>query len=264
MPRQDYEARQERRRERLEQRAETKAKEAERRFATSDQMSEMMAGTPILIGHHSEKRHRRDIDRMHNHMRKGLEASKASDELSRRAASVGTGGISSDDPEAVRKLKEERDALEHRQARMKAVNKAHKAFLKDPTTALLEGLSANERQRVENYKPAYSWEPHPFAPYELSNNNANIRRIKGRIQQLEAAAKAPEREAIEGNGWKVWEDRDENRVFICHDAKPSTEVRQSLKSQGFRWNRHAGAWSRLLNNAGWYAAVYLATNGKLD
>jgi hypothetical protein len=63
---------------------------------------------------------------------------------------------------------------------------------------------------------------------------------------------------------KHWEDRDENRLFITHDSKPSAQVRQALKRHGFRWNRYAVAWSRLLNGAAWSNAEYLAENGLLD
>ena len=99
---------------------------------------------------------------------------------------------------------------------------------------------------------------------QANNNNANIRRIKQRIEQLERVEAAPEHPPVEGEGWRIWEDRDENRLFICHDSKPSAEVRTHLKRHGFRWNRYAGAWSRMLNGAAWANAEYLAEQGKLD
>ena len=111
MPRQDYEERQERRRERLEARAEKQHAEAKGRWAESDRMAGMMQGQPILVGHHSEKRHRRDIDRMWNHSRKGCEAHRNAEDLERRAESVGKAGVSSDDPEAVTKLKTKLESL---------------------------------------------------------------------------------------------------------------------------------------------------------
>ncbi len=44
-------------------------------------------GQPILVGHHSEKRHRRDIERMQNLATRGVEAYKAGEALADRAAS---------------------------------------------------------------------------------------------------------------------------------------------------------------------------------
>ena len=124
MPRQDYEDRQERRLERLEGRAVVKHAEAETRWAESDRLSQAMNGQPVLIGHHSEKRHRRDIERMGNNLHKGCEAHNAAEDLERRAASVGSGGISSDDPEAVQKLRAKLESLSFGRDRMKAVNAA--------------------------------------------------------------------------------------------------------------------------------------------
>jgi len=42
-------------------------------------------GQPILVGHHSERRHRRELDRMHNLHEKSWEATKAAQEAQRRA-----------------------------------------------------------------------------------------------------------------------------------------------------------------------------------
>jgi hypothetical protein len=42
-------------------------------------------GQPILVGHHSEGRHRRDLDRINSHMRKSIEESKKVDYFSGRA-----------------------------------------------------------------------------------------------------------------------------------------------------------------------------------
>ena len=58
-------------------------------------------GQPILVGHHSERRHRRDLDRIHRNLERAMEAEKTAKELAYRAAAVGTGGISSDDPDAI-------------------------------------------------------------------------------------------------------------------------------------------------------------------
>ena len=268
MPRQDYEERQERRRERLEERAEKQHAEAGHRHGESQRMAETMNGQPVLIGHHSEKRHRRDIDRMWNHTRKGLEADQAARDLDHRAEAVGTGGVSSDDPEAVTKLKTKLAGLESGRDKMKAINAAWRKAGK-PRADNAEGwakvaeiLGHNvEQVRIDQARDFTHRAPFTYA---ITNQGAEIRRISQRIEALARAEAAPDHPAIEGEGWRIWEDRDENRLFICHDAKPAGEVRDNLKRWGFRWNRYAGAWGRLLNATAWRNAEYLATEGLLD
>lgn len=102
----DYEAKQEARRQRYEQRAEDQAKTAAAKFSgPAGQTLVGMQGEPVKIGHHSERRHRRLIEKAHNEMRQGSEALAKAKHYERKAAAVGTGGISSDDPDAINKLR---------------------------------------------------------------------------------------------------------------------------------------------------------------
>lgn len=81
------------RRARLEQRAENLTAKADRhqqiadqRAAAADQISDMIPmGQPILVGHHSERRHRRDLERMHGHHRAAIEHGSITADASRRA-----------------------------------------------------------------------------------------------------------------------------------------------------------------------------------
>ncbi len=268
MPRADYEDRQERRRERLEDRAEKKHAEAKSRWAESDRLSHAMNGQPVLIGHHSEKRHRRDIDRMWGNLHKGCEAHNKAEDLERRAASVGSAGISSDDPEAVGKLQAKLESLTSGRDRMKAINAAwRKAGKPRPDNAEAWGRIAETLGfNVDNVRLDMARDFMHRAPftYAITNIGSEIRRLEQRIKDLERAETMPARETIEGEGWRIWEDKDENRLFISHDAKPSAEVRTALKRHGFRWSRYATAWSRLLNESAWANAKYLAENGHLD
>jgi Domain of unknown function (DUF3560) len=121
----DYEARQEAKRARLLERAEQKRQEGEAHHKTADRMASVIPfGQPILVGHHSEGRDRRYRARIHGHMSKWIELDNYAKELERRAEAVGTGGISSDDPEAIDKLKVKVARLEATQERMKQANAA--------------------------------------------------------------------------------------------------------------------------------------------
>lgn len=56
------------------------------RFGAASQISDMIPlGQPILVGHHSEGRHRRDLARIERNIDRGMEASKASTEAERKA-----------------------------------------------------------------------------------------------------------------------------------------------------------------------------------
>ena len=128
MPRDDYQDRLFDRQERLEARAEKQEAEAASRNKTASDYFYQMNGQPILVGHHSEKRHRNQIARAEGNYRKASELSDKAAHNRQAAASVGTNGrggeaISSDDPEAVTKLKEKIAAAEENGAKMRGFNK---------------------------------------------------------------------------------------------------------------------------------------------
>jgi len=253
----DYEERQEARRDRLRDRAERARAEADSAHGRADQLAYMMNGQPILIGHHSEKRHRADIRRMDGAMRKGIAKGNEAKELDRRADKVGSGGVSSDDPSAVAKLRAKLAKREAEQAKMKAINAAWRKAGK-PTADDAEAwqqIAADtcwpvqlfERIRLEMARDFM--QRAPFS-YHLTNNNGNIRRIRQRIEQLEAAEARPAADDISGDGWRIEDDADENRVRVWFDAKPPAEIRAIVKRYGFRWAPSVGAWQRKRATAG--------------
>lgn len=233
-------------------------------------------GQPILVGHHSEKRHRRDLERSDRAMRKAIEADKTADYYERKAESYGTHAISSDDPEAVAKLKAKLGNLEASHAEMKAANaaltkgvrKAKKAGA--PIAAVGESDCAEEYAKVilsleisDLLKSSMLNHMRCFSGYrppklDLANSNANMRRVKQRIAELEKAAAREASEPIEGEGFRIEECPEDNRIRFYFDKRPSREVCQTMKRNGFRWSRNAGAWQRQLNNAGVYAAKRMA------
>jgi hypothetical protein len=72
--------------ERLDERAEKQSAEAERRYEASSRIADSIPlGQPILVGHHSEKRHRRDLARIDGHMRASIEEREKASSLSERA-----------------------------------------------------------------------------------------------------------------------------------------------------------------------------------
>jgi hypothetical protein len=69
-----------------------------------------------------------------------------------------------------------------------------------------------------------------FPGFHLTNNKAEINRLKGRVIELSA---------------KV-EIYAEDRIQIVLEERPSNELKEKLKRRGFRWAPSQGAWQRQL------------------
>lgn len=65
--------------------AEKRSDEAYKRADLSENATGIPFGQPILVGHHSEKRHRRTIEKADNAMRKSIEESQKAEEYRQRA-----------------------------------------------------------------------------------------------------------------------------------------------------------------------------------
>lgn len=48
-------------------------------------------------------------------------------------------------------------------------------------------------------------------------------------------------------------NRDINRLQLLFETIPDEEIRNLLKSRGFKWSRYEQAWQRLYNKNGIYA-----------
>lgn len=186
-------------------------------------------GQPILVGHHSEKRHRNHLARLENRERRGWEDRDKAEHYAEKAQRIQQNiktdrVISSDDPDAIQKLEAKLVRLEDERTQIKEFNKKAR---KDGT----------------EQAPAYL----------LKNLAGNIRSVKERIKRLEAIEEIGD-EDIEVNGVRMVKDKADNRVKLFFPDKPSEEIRAKLKSRGFRWASREKAWQRHLNNAGIYAA----------
>lgn len=256
-----YELKLQQRKERLEDHANRLRNEGNARINRAHTMAEAIPfGQPILIGHHSEKRDRNYRGRIHNGFAKGFETLKAADEVASRAASVGTGGVSSDDPDGVAKLKEQLAKCEANQTRMIAANKA----LRKNDDGALRTIGFNDATIAKLKEPDFCGRT-GFPSFETTNNGANIRRIKERIEVLERNATRETKETERQDGLRILENADENRLQIIFPSKPSEQARAILKKHGFRWSPMAGAWQRHLNNsARWQADNAIAAIDKLN
>ncbi len=167
---------------------------------------------------------------------------------------VGTGGISADDPDAVGKLKTKLENLEESQETMKLVN----SYFREKGT--LDGCPFLTTEQAESLKSDMAAKWHygraPYLPWQLSNNGAEIRRVKQRIEELERKAETVY-VGWEFDGGYVEPDKEDNRLRIYFDEKPDEATRSELKSSGFKWFPKAGAWQRQLTANAFYAADHL-------
>ena len=245
----DFAARRQARIDRMRQRAERLARESEasrqRRYQILDRIP---PGQPILVGHHSERRARKDIQRMDSLMRKEIDARHEAERLERSVAraEAGAGGISSDDPEALVLLRQKLAETERQQHVLAQVNKKLRAGATPEAAGALIDWWQDPAGRIRIFRSM----GHKGLP--PSNIAAEVRRIKARIADLEQRRSTPARTS-EAHGDARIEEAD-NRVRIYFPGKPSDEVRTRLKRAGFRWSPTEGAWQRMASTQAWYAA----------
>jgi len=159
--------------------------------------------------------------------------------------------ISSDDPNAIQKLQDKLEMCEKSQKYMKEVNAYYR---KNGTCEGFPGMEAARAARLdESVRQAYSWDKQPFPSYALTNNSAEIRRLKQRIEKLTV------NQEVGFVGWtfdggEVVANSEENRLQILFDEKPDEQKRSALKGTGFKWSPSQGAWQRQLNDNAIYAA----------
>ncbi len=151
--------------------------------------------------------------------------------------------IMAGDSDACERLRAKIAEAEELQARMKAANAAirkHKKSGAEAQAAALVALGFKEPIAREMLKPDFCGRI-GFADYETQNNNANIRRMKERLESISRNKQAEETVA-QGENARVEDCPADNRVRLFFPGKPSEAIRSSLKSAGFRWSPTIGAW----------------------
>lgn len=156
--------------------------------------------------------------------------------------------IRSDEEDAIEQLEDKFDKLEGAQVQMKEVNayyRKHKTFDGCPD------LTEKERRQIEEDWARGRYKGIPFPPYALSNNNANMKRIRQRIEGLkrEKSWESTEQEiACGGLDVTVKENVEEMRIQLFFEDKPEPEVRDLLKGEAFKWSPHNECWQRQLTD----------------
>lgn len=177
-----------------------------------------------------------------------LEYRKRALEAIRGKLCPGERPIMSGDADAVERLKTKIREAEARQEHMKAVNATIRKLAKsgdDVVIMRLQMRGLSEALAKEMLK-GDAFGNKGYASYEITNNAANIRRMKQRLAHLERTKAIPDSTA-QGSAARLEDCPAENRVRLYFPGKPAAEIRTRLKQRGFRWSPIIGAWQAYRN-----------------
>lgn len=155
--------------------------------------------------------------------------------------SIGRGGIRSDQDNAKELIEAKLAEKERNQEMMKKINAYYR---KHGTVKGCGNIKDETAIKIDQSVNESLWKK-PYAPYELSNNNAEIKRLRGRLEGMEKMAKA-QLDDFEFDGGEVVFNREIQRVQIILDDRPTPEFKEQLKSRAFKWAPSQGAWQRQL------------------
>lgn len=232
------------RRERLERRIERRedwAAKARGRSAAAHQAVRDVAdhipfGQPILVGHHSEKRARRDADRIHRGMGKAVAESEKAAHHEGRAEGLRRHldrTIFSDDHDAIEQLEAKVARLEAQRDLEKKINKLWKKGGAEALRA--EGISPRLIKAAERLMRDCPWLKRPA---DTTNTSAEIRRCRKRIEQIrDRQARAAAAEASGG----VQVEVTGKYARVTFAEKPERKIIEALKEAGYRWSQ--GSWT---------------------
>lgn len=255
--REDYFERKELRVERLREKADELRAESVEAFSNARKMQDNIPlGQPILVGHHSEKRSRRDRDKIDASIKKSVEKQEQAEYYEEKlAAAKKNTAISSDNPQAIELLEEKISKLKARQQKYKDMNKYYR---KHKTMVGFEDLSDEKAEEInKRIDEDYSFNKKPAPSYILSNLNAMIKSAEKRLDQLKELDEM-DYEEIEFDNCTVISNDKTNRVEMHFGYKPGEDVRSLLKRKGFKWSRNNGCWQRLRNKNSLNIAISLA------
>ena len=191
-----YRERREARADRLRGWADKRDAKAAGAFATADSIAERFPfGQPILVGHHSEARARRDQGRIVPTMRRGIEHNAKAEAMRQRADNIeraAARAIYSDDPDAADALGAKIATLEAKRDRYKAYNASCRAAARlDPESktgdlSLLDDAQRADLLNLARVCPYQLDKNGQFPSYATTNLGATINAARKRLERLEA------------------------------------------------------------------------------
>jgi len=218
---------------------------SEASFAAASAIADRIPlGQPILVGHHSERRARRDQARIHGSMDKGVEEHKLAEhhDQKRRGLEIQLDRtIFDDDPDAVEQLEARIAEREKSAAYQNTLNKAWRSGYKkggvEGAIAALVAAGASEALARETARTVALCSWLERGPFSATGDRAAVRADKERIRAILAkreraslAEQAPGGVLIQGAEY----------VRVTFPEKPARETLNALRAAGFRWG--SGSW----------------------
>lgn len=157
-------------------------------------------------------------------------------------------------------LEKEIKGAENLQSTMIEANKIIRKKISDEEKIrLLVELPISEAAAKELLKPDYA-NRIGFAQYQLSNNSANIRRMKDRLTVLNKRAQRVEKETVREDGISIVENVAMDRLQIFFPGKPDATIISALKRSTFKWSPSNGCWQRQLTENAKEAAAKIISS----
>ena len=231
------------RRERLERKLEQREEWAEKartragaRWAAAGKIADGIPfGQPILVGHHSEKRHRRDVAKINAGSTKAVEEWQKAKHHDEKAAGLTRqlgSSIFADDPDAVQALTER---IAEETAKADRESDINKAWRKGKgRLGWAEGLGLRP-DTIAAIEETMRQSPYLKGPCFAGHTRANVRRLKLRLEEVTARQARQGRAAAAGvliEGARY--------VRITFPEKPDRATLDALKAAGFGWS--GGSW----------------------
>lgn len=159
--------------------------------------------------------------------------------------------IMTSDDDAAERLREKIAEAEELQRRMKEANaiirRLSKATREEKIAALQSAIPhLTEKTAHELTLPDFAGRI-GFPSWALTDNNAEIRRLKQRLEQVTTLKNTPET-SREGANARLEDCPSDNRVRLFFPGKPDATTRDTLKRHGFRWAPSIGAWQAYRND----------------
>jgi hypothetical protein len=192
------------------------------------------------------ERQRKNGDREHARSVEITEFKKRAMSAIKRTLRPDLAPIRTEDENAIERLTNKIESAGKTQKDMKEINKLIKKGGVDLEKNLLS-MGLSEKLIHDLLNPPYDYMGKGFEPYQLTNNNANIRRMKQRLVEIQHRQAAPEIKKTGETGIRFEACPADNRVRLFFNGKPAPEVIAQLKSFGFRWTPSLMCWQAYHN-----------------
>lgn len=165
--------------------------------------------------------------------------------------SVGTGAVDLNDPNAREMLNDQLQQYQTQLDQSKEINayyRKHKSF--DGCPHISAERAAKWNAELADAKARGYVMDNPIPSYELTSIRGKIKRLQARLDELDKRAEeaADQQENTAFDGGEIVRNIEADRLQIIFDSKPDEEMREKLKSSGFRWSPRFGAWQRQLTD----------------